>query len=416
MIRKSFALALAFVFALCVFPLHALGYDVEERFTLGEYTVYPVWQPPTPDSYCTCQSQYLPTGMAWRYEYNASIGSYEYSVIGTPTQVGKFDVRFDFYPEEAQTSSVTIRFIVKPNDGFHFLRDEYDTAGTVGEYLWYRFPHAFGAAEQWEFGEYYNPGGDNDGVTSIGLKILPEGVLCGTPTKAGTFKFWIYANMYFDGEWYEDYAKVVVTVAEAQTPAPTEAPTSAPTPKPTATPAPTAAPTPRPTAAPTPRPTATPAPTAAPTPRPTATPAPTAAPTPAPTQAPAETPAPEPTGRRVPDCVFEAVNEISVTPGEEFEAVLLSSAGGCEIGDILGYVPDGVRIDRMGGQYVLRGVLTEEDFSAGGYTLGGEPLEGAFAFAVPLRFGGFEYRVHYRLVGDGASGYPAAQSMIGFGD
>lgn len=385
--KKLIALLLTAIMALAIVPVNVLGYDVEERFTLGVWTSFFIWEPQSSGSYCTCDNDELPKGMAFTYRWDKERSAYAYFVEGTPQQVGRYDATIEFHPEGAMSSSIVIRFTIVPdqNEFFHFLRDEYKTSGTVGEYLWLRFPHSFNAADELEFGEYYNPGADNDDIQSIGLKILPEGVLCGTPKKAGTYKFWIYANAKYDGVWYEDYAKVTVKIESAPTPKPTA--------KPTATPKPTA------------KPTNTPKPTA----KPTNTPKPTAAPTAVPAA-----------NRMAPDCVLEAAHDIPVTPGEYFEAVLISDAGSCTIGNLTengAELPKGVSFENAGGKYVLRGVMNEEEFAEDYYTFDdGEPFDGVYTFFVPMSCDGLNYVLRYRIIKAERKTYPEAVPMTGFGE
>jgi hypothetical protein len=81
-----------------------------------------------------------------------------------------------------------------------------------------------------EFCEYYNPGKPND-LSKTGLTLAKNGVLSGTPKKAGSYTFTICAA----NEQGEDYATYTLIVKEAaenptkETEPPTEAPTETPT-------------------------------------------------------------------------------------------------------------------------------------------------------------------------------------------
>jgi len=63
-----------------------------------------------------------------------------------------------------------------------------------------------------EFWEYYNPGKPND-LSKTGLTIMKNGVLTGTPTKAGSYTFTICAGN-DNGEDYATYTLVVKEPAE----------------------------------------------------------------------------------------------------------------------------------------------------------------------------------------------------------
>lgn len=62
-----------------------------------------------------------------------------------------------------------------------------------------------------EFGEWYNPGRSNQ-LGETGLTISSSGKLSGTPKKAGTFKFTLYAS----NAYGEDYKEFTITIAEPE--------------------------------------------------------------------------------------------------------------------------------------------------------------------------------------------------------
>lgn len=62
-----------------------------------------------------------------------------------------------------------------------------------------------------EFGEWYNPGNSNQ-LGETGLTISSSGKLSGTPKKAGTFKFTLYAS----NAYGEDYKEFTITIAEPE--------------------------------------------------------------------------------------------------------------------------------------------------------------------------------------------------------
>lgn len=83
-----------------------------------------------------------------------------------------------------------------------------------------------------EFWEYYNPGKAND-LSKTGLTISKNGVLSGTPTKAGSYTFTICAGN-DNGEDYATYTLVVKEASEKETvPEETTDPTMDPTADPT---------------------------------------------------------------------------------------------------------------------------------------------------------------------------------------
>ncbi len=84
------------------------------------------------------------------------------------------------------------------------------------------------------FGVYYNPGRANE-FEATGLTMTPGGVISGTPTKAGTYTFWVGAY----GEANDDYKELQLTIDPAEDePDPTEEPTVEPTVEPDDTKAP----------------------------------------------------------------------------------------------------------------------------------------------------------------------------------
>lgn len=68
-----------------------------------------------------------------------------------------------------------------------------------------------------EFWEYYNPGKPNE-LSKTGLTIMENGVLTGTPTKAGSYTFTICAG----NDVGEDYATYTLVVKEPTTPTVTD--------------------------------------------------------------------------------------------------------------------------------------------------------------------------------------------------
>lgn len=70
------------------------------------------------------------------------------------------------------------------------------------------------------FGVYYNPGRANE-FEATGLTMTPGGVICGKPTKAGVYTFWVGAY----GEANDDYKELQLTIDPAEDePEPTEEP------------------------------------------------------------------------------------------------------------------------------------------------------------------------------------------------
>ena len=70
------------------------------------------------------------------------------------------------------------------------------------------------------FGIYYNPGRANE-FEATGLEMSPNGTISGTPTKAGTYTFWVGAY----GEANDDYKELQLIVEPAEDePEPTEEP------------------------------------------------------------------------------------------------------------------------------------------------------------------------------------------------
>ena len=120
------------------------------------------------------------------------------------------------------------------------------------------------------------------------------------------------------------------------------------------------------------------------------------------------------------DCVMEAVHDIRVNPGEEFEAVLFADAGSCAIDKLIetgAPLPDTVRFENIDGKYVLHGVMPEEAF-AGEYFVDeeGQPFNGVFTFYVIMSCDGLNYCVRYRILKDAHELYPEAVPMTGFGE
>ena len=271
------------------------------------------------------------------------------------------------------------------------------------------------------FEEWWNPGSGNV-LPGIGLSLSRSGVVSGTPTRSGSFTFFVLATS--PDAPNEAYGRIRLTVVDAP-PDPTPAPTPEPTPTPTEEPQPTPVVTPPPETEapgkPTPEPGVTPRPKPTPTPgKPTPVPKPTPYPTPRPTVRPSSAPvrpsaAPNrtapPDGRPTPapteqpterpqlpgaDCEFVANSIIYYEPGAQFNVILVSGMGvNCIPGSVTDALPQGVDVVKNENNSVIsiKGMIPQNFTDPNNALLS----DSSFSFGLPLLINSRIYMFRYRV-------------------
>lgn len=129
-------------------------------------------------------------------------------ITGTPKKAGNWSVTIAAYKNGEVLGCSVIEFaITGKNEDPPKISTTHLPDAIVGEaYSTYILCNDNSA----EFGEYYNPGGPND-LSKTGLSISADGKLSGTPTKAGTYSFCVYAG----NDYGETQKKFTLTVKEA---------------------------------------------------------------------------------------------------------------------------------------------------------------------------------------------------------
>lgn len=341
MLKRISALVFAVLMLATVFPVHATP-ETQQDLYVGQPYEYEIWRGYMEGDDVEIVGGYLPSGLELAKIRYPNDGYTRFVVRGTATQTGVFTVRFEIRPAAGMYSDLIVVFLVMKNIQ---LSSTTMPDGYVGQY-YSRQIHSNYSDGEIEFTEYYNPGGPNQ-LSETGLSLDMDGYLRGTPGKAGTFKFWIYAESTLPGNVSDTFLIQITIKSDQTTPTPTNAPS------------------------PTPKPTSTPSPTAAPTAGPTVTEAPSLA---------------------KPNCEFIADSIVYYDPNEELSVALIGRMGAGCLPDMTwaSGLPDCfvVFIDGAGNQLMLESLGIAE-------FLASDPAGGVFSFDLPIDQDGKLFTFHY---------------------
>ena len=329
MLKRISALVFAVLMLVTVFPANATP-ETQEDLYVGQPYEYELWVGYAEGDDVEIVGGYLPPGLELAKIKYPNDGYTRFVVRGTASQMGVFTVRFQIRPAAGMYTDVIVVFLVMLNIqvASSTLPDGY-----VGRYYSRKIQTNYSEGEI-EFTEYYNPGGPNQ-LSETGLTLDMDGTLKGMPKKAGTFKFWIYAESTLPGNVSGTFLMQITIKSEQTTPTP--APTNAP----------------------------------APTDAPTVTPEPSAA---------------------KPNCEFLADSIVYYDSNEDFSVALIGRMGAGCIPDMswTAGLPDGVAvfIDGAGNQLMIES-LHIADFVVS------DPAGGVFSFDLPINQDGRLFTFHY---------------------
>ncbi len=224
-VKKTLAALMVLLMVFCSVPTGA-SRDPWSSMIVGESFRYVLWKGYDENDEVKLISGTLPDGVELIREYNDTEDVYDFIISGTPMKAGEYPVEFEICPYEAMHSyaSLTLKVWNKLKITVTRLPD-----AVVGEYYSQKIPVTYPEAE---FTEWWNPG---EGVIleGLGLELKSDGTVCGTPTKAGDFHFYVTVDSLLNLD--SDEARIELKIA------PPAVPTDTPTPPPTLPPSPTQA-------------------------------------------------------------------------------------------------------------------------------------------------------------------------------
>ena len=221
-IKRFFAILLVLAAAFSAFPTGASS-DPWSSLIVGESFYDVLWKGYNEDDDVVIVSGELPDGVELVKEYNETEGVYDFIIKGTPLKAGEYPVSFEICPAEAMHSYADITFSVwnKLKITVSRLPD-----AEVGQYYSQKIPVTYQEAE---FTEWWNPG-EGAILNSLGLELRSDGTVCGTPTAAGSFHFYVTVNSLLNMDYDEATIEIKIDPPAVPTEAPTPAPTIAPPP------------------------------------------------------------------------------------------------------------------------------------------------------------------------------------------
>lgn len=206
-IRKLLALVLALLFAAAAFPA-AISAEEMRDLVVGEPFFELFWEGYDEHDNVEIISGSLPPGVSLSREYDGINGDYDFVISGTPTKKGTYSFTLEIQPYGAMYSSVDFVFTVREAPKITGSLPE----ATVGKYYQEKIKTNYPDGMV-EFTEIWNPGAGAV-LQNLGLELTTEGIVRGTPKKAGTFTAYIYL-ITTDG-YVDAYVTLKFTVKEAE--------------------------------------------------------------------------------------------------------------------------------------------------------------------------------------------------------
>lgn len=204
--KRSLAAILTVVLLLC--STTALAGSSLPDAKVGQAYTYQLWSRMAADAVCRLTSGSVP---GLKIDSYMGMGmSFEYS--GVPTKAGTYYLTFEIDDKNGYTDSVNYQLTVLPAATQLEITTKSLANATVGKS--YSAQIKANGTSPIEFGIYYNPGKDNE-FGETGLKISTSGKISGTPKKAGSFTFTVYAAD-ASGEEYRIYT-LKVNAADTKT-------------------------------------------------------------------------------------------------------------------------------------------------------------------------------------------------------